>query len=83
MASKIGNSTQIAQSSSAKQAEKASNAGSGDATAGGVSAKKTNVLGKKKVMPKFMTKKEREAFDAQRKIEQQAKERLKRLERLY
>ena len=63
--------------------EKASNA-SGDIT-GGVSAKKTNLLGgKKKVMSKqFMTKKEREAHEAQRKIELQQKERLKRLERLY
>ena len=45
--------------------------------------KHANVLGKKKAIPKFMTKKEREAFEAQRKLEQQAKERLKRLERLY
>jgi hypothetical protein len=52
----------------AKNTEKASNA-SGDLT-GGNTAKKTNVLGKKKVMSKqFMTKKEREAFEAQRKIE--------------
>tara|TARA_B110000285_G_C14628866_1_gene382469 strand:- start:342 stop:521 length:180 start_codon:yes stop_codon:yes gene_type:complete len=58
----------LAGSSVAKNTEKASNA-SGDLT-GGNTAKKTNVLGKKKVMSKqFMTKKEREAFEAQRKIE--------------